>query len=95
MWSLLFSHQIQNETLIPAAALQHIAEVAKIVAEALRPFMNGASDDDRDNAARALWCGIHGITAVAVTQKGPKIKSETVHTYVQLLTSTFTKGLKA
>ena len=57
--------------------------------------MPGATAEDIDRAARVLWASVHGITAIAVTDKAPTLISTTALAFVDDLTSTFIRGLQA
>lgn len=93
MWNLLFTHILPEGKLAPPAMHDNINSVGAIVGAALAPLMPGASKSEIDIAARALWSGVHGITAIAVTGKGPTLTSATAHIFVKQLTSSYTRGL--
>jgi AcrR family transcriptional regulator len=95
MWNLLFTHQLPEGKVVPAALHDHINTVAAMVADLLAPIMPTATKSELDIAARALLSGVHGITAIAVTGKGPTLTSTTAHVFVKQLTSTYFRGLMA
>jgi AcrR family transcriptional regulator len=95
MWNLLFTHILPEGKEAPPAMHDNINAVGAVVAAALSPLMQGASKAELDLAARSLWSGVHGITAVAVTGKGPTLTGATAHRFVKQLTSTYTSGLIA
>jgi AcrR family transcriptional regulator len=94
IWNLLFQHQppgaATNEKLHDGVNTI-IAHVAGVVAK----LVPRAKDSEADQAARVLWAGVHGITAIAVTEKGPTMKPETALAFVEALTATYVKGLQA
>jgi AcrR family transcriptional regulator len=93
MWNLLFTHYLPDGMSAPQALHDNINAVGSIVANLLAPLLPGATRQELEIAARALWAGVHGITAIAVTDKGPTMTSATAHVFVKQLTSTYTRGL--
>jgi AcrR family transcriptional regulator len=93
LWNLLFTHAAPPDCALLEILRAHVNAIAGVIAEAMRPLMPKASSDDVDMAARALWAGVHGITAIAVTDKGPKITPATAQAFTETLTSTFSRGL--
>ncbi len=95
LWNLLFAHPLPAGVAVPPAFHDYVNSVAAVIADALLPLMPAASAADADTASRTLWAGVHGITAIAVTEKAPTMTSATAQAYVAALTKTFIKGLKA
>ena len=91
MWNLLFTHQVAA----PAALVENINMIGAIVAQPVADLQPNASKSESDLAARALWAGVHGVTAIAVTDKGPTLNPTTAHIFVDQLVSTYTRGLKS
>ncbi len=95
MWNLLFTHSLPEGKTAPPGLHDNINAVSGIVADLLKPLMPLAAKAEIEIAARALWSGVHGITAIAVTGKGPTLTSATAQRFVKQLTSTYTSGLTA
>ena len=95
MWNLLFTHYLPEGMTTPAALHDNVNGVSAIVAGQLAKMLPTTPKADVDIAAKALWAGVHGITAIAVTDKGPTMTSATALTFVKMLTSTYTRGLTA
>ncbi len=93
LWNLLFTHAAPPDCALLEVLRGHINALAEIIAGGLRPLLPKASSDDVDMAARALWAGVHGVTAIAVTDKGPKITPATAQAFAEALTCTFSRGL--
>jgi AcrR family transcriptional regulator len=91
MWNLLFTHQVAA----PAALVDNINMISAIVAQPIADLRPNASKFESDLAAKALWAGIHGVTAIAVTEKGPTLTPATAQIFVDQLVSTYTRGLTA
>lgn len=93
MWAVLSAHSPAESARRPLALHDTVNALIAIVADALAPLMKGAQRSDVDLAARALWGGVHGLTAICVTSKGPTINAGNAQVYVRTLTSNFVKGL--
>ncbi len=93
MWNVLFTHNLPEGTSPPPALHQGINDLSAIISEALAPLMPNAPQAKLELASRALWSGVHGITAIAVTDKGPTLTSATAQSFVNQLTRTYTRGL--
>lgn len=94
MWNTLFSHKISPHTNVPHDMHSRLNEIVKLIREVVAPVMPGASTSEIDDMVRAAWSGVHGITAIAVTEKAPFITPANAVRYTQLLTDTFCSGLK-
>lgn len=94
MWNLLFAHNLPAGSPVPVPFHDNLNALADIVRQALTPFAPNCSKERLDATARALWTGVHGITAVAASEKGVQVTPATVHSYAKELTSTFVKGLR-
>lgn len=95
LWNLLFQHQPARNGTQPDRLHRGINEIIAIVAQTAAPLLPNATPEEIDRSARVLWAGVHGITAIAVTDKAPTLISSTALTYVDELTSTFVRGLQA
>ncbi len=95
LWNLFVAHQLNAQTKVPAAAQEHLNSIAAVVGKAIQPLMPTATPAEVAQQAQALWSGVHGITAVAVTEKGANLNVKSAKKYVRLLTSTFTRGLSS
>jgi AcrR family transcriptional regulator len=95
MWNLFLAHSLAVGTKMPAPFQDNIDKMAAIVRKALLPLVSKESQDKLDDLAWALWTGIHGITAVAATEKGVYVTPDTANSYAKSLAETFVKGLRA
>lgn len=95
MWNLLFTHNMPQNTKIPIGLIDNISKVSRFVQDAVARLMPSASTSDVEIAAKSLWAGVHGITAVAVTEKGPSLNPATAHIFVNHLVTTYIRGLHA
>lgn len=94
VWNLLFQHRLANNTAVPASFHDNINKMIEIVKIALAPLMAGATAETIDRKARVMWAGVHGISAIAVTDKAPNMTSQTAQDFVKSFTATYLAGLK-
>jgi AcrR family transcriptional regulator len=95
LWNLFVAHQLSSQAKVPPQVQEHLNSIATIVGKGIQPLMPAASPAEVAQSAQALWAGVHGITAVAVTEKGANINVKSAKKFVRLLTSTFTRGLSS
>jgi AcrR family transcriptional regulator len=94
MWNLLFAHSVPSSSPVPAPFHEHLNNLAEIVRKALAPITPTASFEELDTTARALFAGVHGIAAVAASEKGAQVTPATAQSYAKELTSNFVRGLR-
>lgn len=94
MWNLLFAHSVPSPSTVPAPFHEHLNNLAEIVHKGLSPLVPKEATGDLDTAARALFAGVHGIAAVAASEKGVHLTPATAQTFAKELTSNFVKGLR-
>lgn len=92
LWNLLFCHSLPPGHPVPQALHDNVNGIVDTVRNAMSPLDMPA--EQKDFACRALWAGVHGITAIAVTEKGPNMTSATAQQYAAFLTATFLNGLQ-
>jgi AcrR family transcriptional regulator len=95
MWNLLFAHSVPSSTIVPPPFHEHLNNLAEIVRKALAPLAPKASHEELDTMARALFAGVHGISAVAASEKGVHLTPATAQVYAKELTSNFVRGLRS
>lgn len=93
MWNLLFTHSMPSQMRAPTALVDNVNKVSELVEKPIGQILKSANKQEAELAAKALWAGVHGVTAIAVTEKGPTINSATALVFVQHLVSTYTRGL--
>lgn len=91
MWNLLFTHQVAPTTLL----VENVNKISAIVDKPIAAMLKKAGKPDSELAAKALWAGVHGVTAIAVTEKGPTLNPATALVFVNQLVTTYTRGLTA
>lgn len=95
MWNLLFTHYLPQGMNAPQALHDNVNALSSLVAEVMSGLIPNASRQELEIAAKTLWAGVHGITAIAVTDKGPTLNSATAHVFLKQMTTIYTRGLTA
>lgn len=95
MWNVLFTHSISANTKIPAALTENVTKIIDSVRTIIAKLIPGADPDEIDLASKSLLASIHGITAVAVTEKGPSLNPHTAQKFVKMLVTTYIRGLQS
>lgn len=93
MWNLLFTHSIPTQMLAPTALVDNVNKISELVERPIGQMLKSSNKQETELAAKALWAGVHGVTAIAVTEKGPSLNPATALVFVQQLVSTYTRGL--
>lgn len=95
LWNLLFQHHLPDGKDVPNVLHEEVNRIIAIVTSALAPLMPGRDHKDVDRTARVIWAGVHGISAIAVTDKSPTMTTETAQLYVADLMDMFLAALGA
>jgi len=95
LWNLLFQHHLPDGKDVPSVLHDEVNRIIAIVTAALAPLMPGRDHTDVDRTARVIWAGVHGISAIAVTDKSPTMTTDTAQAYVADLMDMFLASLGA
>lgn len=90
LWNLLSGHQLPAGKSVPDWYQQKLQEIRAVIEEALRPVLQQRSD--LPNQVSAFWAGIHGITALATSDKLPIAPADRAPAQVKGLVSSFLRG---
>jgi hypothetical protein len=63
--------------------------------EALTPLLDGFDAQEKEQAARTLWAGVHGITSLSTTDKLSPITNHGAGQTVDDFVATYIAGLKS
>lgn len=95
MWNLLFAHSVPSPSTVPPPFHEHLINLAEIFRKGLAPLAPPEALEGLDTTARALFASVHGIAAVAASEKGVHLTPATAQTYAKELTSNFVRGLRS
>ncbi len=91
-WRFVFEHRLPDNQPLPEAIRQQTRAMFNLVTAALREMGTGDSDQEIDEAATALWSGVHGICILALTGKITVGGQVSVHSLADLLVDNFLRG---
>jgi AcrR family transcriptional regulator len=92
-WNMIFDHSLPEGEEIPAWYMRKVAAIFELVEEHLQPMLQGQSHRKLAQTARTLWCGVHGICALAVKDKLDVTDVESVQHLTDTLVKHFLAGL--
>ena len=69
LWNLLLQHSIPSNKVRNDILAGNLTEISRIIRNAIAPLMTQRDEGDIDAAAKAIWYGLHGISAIAVNDK--------------------------
>lgn len=95
LWNLLFEHHIPVSQALPDWYRQKLEALASRFEDALRPLSDGRSPDEIRRSAQVLWCGVHGISSLAVADKLAVVSAENAPGLMRDLVGTYLAGLAA
>ena len=73
LWNLLFQHVPEERVTAPEQIDERIETIIGLLRHAIEPLANGSPGCEADKCARTIWAGIHGISAIAVTEKSASV----------------------
>jgi len=92
LWNMVFEHALPNDATIPDWYQAKVDSMFSLVEEMMKPLLSDLSPRKLDQAAHALWCGVHGICVLAVTRK-MNLNDKEVHALTESLISNYLLGL--
>lgn len=69
LWNLLLQHSTPSGKTRDAILAESLTEMPRVFRNAIAPLMARRTEDDIDQTAKAIWYGLHGISAIAVNDK--------------------------
>jgi len=68
-WNMIYAHNIGDDSVLPAWYKSDVDRMFCLVEQHLMPLSDNLSDQQIDQAAHTLWCGVHGICVLSLTRK--------------------------
>ena len=93
-WSMIFEHRLAENEVVPEWYQQKVDHVFSVVESQFKKLSTTHTDEQRQQAARALWSGVHGICTLSLTGKLDVVGVKNVKNTVVLLVDSFIKGWK-
>jgi AcrR family transcriptional regulator len=94
LWNILFEHRLPEGQSLPDWYHGKVKRLLGLVEEALAPLFTPRQEKQRFQAARVLWCGLHGICSLASTGKLGVVTSESVEAMADSLVANYVAGLR-
>ncbi|NOQ35907.1 MAG: TetR family transcriptional regulator [Methylococcaceae bacterium] len=91
-WSMIFEHRSTNDAALPDWYQQKINEIFKRVEVLFKQLAPQSTQQQQQQAAQALWSGIHGVCQLSLTGKLEAVGENNTGKTVLLLAENFIKG---
>lgn len=93
LWNLIFEHNLPSGASIPESYSEKLNSPCRRFEDALQPITDYDSSSLK-RAARALWAGIHGVTALSTAEKLSTVSTNDAHELLDNLLETYLAGLE-
>lgn len=94
-WSLIFEQRQTGNGAVPDWYLEKIGRLFMLLEDHLAPLFGPGEGEARRRAARALWCGLHGIWSLAAGGKLAVVTHDPMEEVTGTLVEVFIAGLRA
>jgi AcrR family transcriptional regulator len=91
-WRNIFDYRLPSDTEIPDWYQEKVDNVFAPVKLLFAEIVPELSEEQRNSAARSLWCGIHGICVLSLTDRLNKGGIDNVEEMIVLLVRNFMRG---
>ena len=91
-WSMIFEHQAKGDNPLPEWYQQKINAIFQQVEDLFKQLSPQSSQRQQQQAAQALWGGIHGVCLLSLTGKLEAVADNNTEQTVLLLAENFIKG---
>ena len=91
-WAMVFEHRFSDDRVVPAWYMDKIARMFALVEEGLEPLAAHRPRREIEQAARAIWGGVHGICILALTDTLGIAGVDSVQELTRSLISNYLKG---
>jgi len=94
LWNLLLEHRMPASREVPDWYRAKLSSLLAPLMDALSPLLDGFDAQEREQAARTLWAGVHGITSLSTTDKLSPITNHAAGRTVDDFVTTYIAGLR-
>lgn len=94
-WQLVFEHVIPGDGPLPGDYQSKVQRMFDLVEQQLNALLGVKTSRQAANAARALWCGVHGVCSLAISEKLEVTGVKSVQSLTDTLVDNFLRGLTA
>ncbi|SEH09168.1 TetR/AcrR family transcriptional regulator [Candidatus Venteria ishoeyi] len=93
-WQMIFEHRMQNNEPVPEWFEPHVSRLFSLLEAPLAQLMADAEPEQVRQTARAMWCAVHGVSTLYMTEKLEVVGSESVQNLLDRLMGIFLEGVK-
>lgn len=93
-WRMIFEHQLAANEEVPDWYQKKISKIFALVEQHFKQLGTTHSEQQSEQAAWALWSGVHGICTVSLTGKLDMLDVNSIENTVVLLVENFIAGWK-
>jgi AcrR family transcriptional regulator len=94
-WNMLFEYVTEKGNSLPEWYLAKLGRVFGLVEAALKPLADHRAEEERQQAARVLWAGVHGICTLKIRHRMDLAGGQSTEAMAKLLIENFLKGFQA
>jgi AcrR family transcriptional regulator len=94
LWNLLLEHRLPTGREVPDWYRAKLGSLLAPLMDALAPLLNDLDAHEKEQAARTLWAGVHGITSLSTTDKLSPITNHAAGQTVGDFVTTYIAGLQ-
>lgn len=94
LWNVLFEYVLPDGQTPPEWYARKVERVLGLLEAALAPLFDTSEIDARNNAARTLWAGLHGICSLSSSGKLQVVSSQSVRVMAEGLVKNYIAGLR-
>ncbi len=94
LWNLLLEHRMPAGREIPDWYRAKLGSLLTPLTDALTPLLDSFDAQEKEQAARTLWAGVHGITSLSTAEKLSPITNHAAGQTVDDFVTTYIAGLK-
>lgn len=91
-WSLVFDYRLPEDTKIPEWYQAKVDAIFSLVEAQFADFARDCSEDQKNQAARTLWAGVHGVCVLSLKSALDRVGVTNVEASVVLLVRNFLRG---
>lgn len=94
-WQLVFEHVHPDAGPLPGDYQAKVQRMFDLVEQQLHVLFAARAPRQAANAARALWCGVHGVCSLAISEKLEVTGVKSVQSLTDMLVENYLRGLTA
>lgn len=94
LWNVLFEYALPEGQTPPEWYARKVQKVLGLLEAALAPLFDASETEARNDAARTLWAGLHGICSLSSSGKLQVVSTQSVRVMAEGLVENYIAGLR-